>query len=101
MTELGNTSVRPRHEKGVPVPARPSIPFPETQERRAALSRDITAATGLDEAVLERLVRAFYAAAREDPLLARIIHHALGVYISPLSGSPAGCGGAGGQAGAS
>ncbi|WP_158537202.1 hypothetical protein, partial [Humitalea rosea] len=34
-------------------------------------------------------------------VLTRIIHHALGVYISPLSGSPAGCGGAGGQAGAS
>ena len=36
-------------------------------ESRAALSRDIRAATGLDEAVLERLIRAFYARARIDP----------------------------------
>lgn len=43
--------------------------IPETPERRAALTREIMQATGLDEAVLERLVRAFYAAAREDPLL--------------------------------
>jgi hemoglobin len=51
------------------VPTAPSIPFPETQERRAAISREITAATGLDDVALERLVRAFYAAAREDPML--------------------------------
>ena len=48
----------------------PSLnPIPETQERRAALSREISAATGLDDAVLERLVRAFYLRAREDAML--------------------------------
>jgi hemoglobin len=33
---------------------------------RLALSRDIRASTALDEAVLERLVRAFYQRARQD-----------------------------------
>jgi len=42
---------------------------PETPERRAALTRDLRAATGLDEAVLEAFLRAFYGAARQDPLL--------------------------------
>lgn len=44
-------------------------PIPETAEHRAALSRAITEQTGLDEAAIERVVRAFYAAARRDPLL--------------------------------
>jgi hemoglobin len=48
---------------------RASIPFPENAERRAAISRSIQAETGLDEAVLERLVRVFYAAARRDAVL--------------------------------
>ena len=42
----------------------------ETPERRAALTRDLRAATGLDEAMLEAFLRAFYGAARRDPLLA-------------------------------
>lgn len=46
-----------------------SNPIPETAERRAALAAEITARTGLDEAVLERVVRAFYGTARQDPLL--------------------------------
>jgi hemoglobin len=44
-------------------------PIPETAEHRAALTRAITERTGLDEARIERLVRAFYEAARRDPLL--------------------------------
>ena len=44
-------------------------PIPETPEHRAALTREITGRTGLDEATIERVVRAFYAAARGDPLL--------------------------------
>ncbi|MCO6419505.1 group III truncated hemoglobin [Siccirubricoccus sp. KC 17139] len=44
-------------------------PIPETAEHRAALTRAITEQTGLDEAAIERVVRAFYAAARRDPLL--------------------------------
>src|ERR1700760_3027709 len=47
----------------------PSIPFPETLERGAGISREIHAATGLDEETLERLVRAFYGAARRDEVL--------------------------------
>ena len=44
----------------------PSIAFPENAERRAAITRDIRAATGLNEAVLECLVRQFYESARRD-----------------------------------
>lgn len=46
-----------------------SIPFPETPEHRAAITREIQARTGLDDAVLERLVRAFYDRARVDPVI--------------------------------
>ena len=46
-----------------------SAPIPETPERRAELACAIQAATGLDETVLETLMRAFYGAARQDPLL--------------------------------
>jgi hemoglobin len=53
----------------------PSIAFPETPDRRAALTRDIETATGLNEAVLERLVRAFYAAARKDASLGPLFDH--------------------------
>jgi hemoglobin len=38
-------------------------------QRRALLTQDIAARTGIDEAMIERLVRAFYARAREDALL--------------------------------
>lgn len=37
--------------------------------RRAMASQAARQATGLDEAVLERLVRRFYATARQDPLI--------------------------------
>lgn len=50
-------------------PTRPSIPFPETPERRAELTREIQAATGLDDPMLERVVRAFYGTARQDPII--------------------------------
>lgn len=43
--------------------------IPETLERRAALTREVTARTGLDEAAIEAFLRAFYGAARRDPLL--------------------------------
>lgn len=48
----------------------PQAPVPETPERRAALTLEVTARTGLDTAALERLLRTFYGAARQDPLLA-------------------------------
>lgn len=50
----------------------PSIPFPETPERRAEIARQIQAATGLDEPTLERLTRAFYDRARRDPLIGHL-----------------------------
>ena len=47
----------------------PSDPIPETPERRAEITQAIRAATGLDDAVIEKLVREFHGAARQDPLL--------------------------------
>ncbi|SDE25701.1 group III truncated hemoglobin [Belnapia rosea] len=43
--------------------------IPETPERRAALTREIAARTGLGEEAIESFLRAFYGAARRDPLL--------------------------------
>ena len=50
----------------------PSVPFPENAERRAAIANEIQAATGLDEAVLEHLVRTFYATARQDAVIGHL-----------------------------
>jgi hemoglobin len=47
----------------------PSSPIPETAERRAAVTREIQAATGLEESVLARLVRTFYETARQDEII--------------------------------
>jgi hemoglobin len=44
----------------------------ETSERRAKITAEITARTGIDEAMIERLVRAFYAKIRDDAVLAPI-----------------------------
>ncbi len=38
-------------------------------ERRARVTQAVSAETGIDEAMIERLVRAFYDRVREDPLL--------------------------------
>jgi len=38
-------------------------------ERRAEITAEIVARTGINEAMIERLVRAFYAKIRQDPLL--------------------------------
>jgi len=48
---------------------RQSAVIPETPARRAEITRQIQAATGLDEAGLERLMRSFYGAARQDPVI--------------------------------
>lgn len=56
-------------------PHPPSIALPETAERRAAISQEIGAATGLNEATLERLVRAFYGAARQDTVIGPLFGH--------------------------
>ena len=42
------------------------------QARRAAITSQIQAETGIDEAMIERLIRSFYARAREDPILGPI-----------------------------
>jgi hemoglobin len=55
-----------------PMANQPSVPFPESAERRAAITSAIQAATGLDEAVLEHLVRSFYATARRDELIGHL-----------------------------
>lgn len=44
----------------------------ETAERREKITAAIVARTGIDEAMIERLVRGFYAKVREDALLAPI-----------------------------
>ena len=46
-----------------------SIVFPETAGRRAEISLQIQRETGLDETLLEGLVREFYGSARRDPII--------------------------------
>jgi hemoglobin len=41
-------------------------------ERRAALTQEVAERTGIDETMIERLVRGFYGRVQEDPLLAPI-----------------------------
>ncbi|HWT08064.1 MAG TPA: group III truncated hemoglobin [Roseomonas sp.] len=47
----------------------PSPPSPEGPERRAALTAEVMARTGLNPGTIERFLRAFYGAARTDALL--------------------------------
>ena len=42
------------------------------QAGRAAITSQIQAGTGIDEAMIERLIRGFYARVREDPILGPI-----------------------------
>jgi hemoglobin len=42
------------------------------QERRSEISAEIAARTGIDDAMIERLVRAFYGKAAKDPVLGPI-----------------------------
>ena len=52
--------------------------FPEGgSERRAALTQEVAYRTGIDEAMIERLVRGFYASVKQDPLLAPIFAEAV------------------------
>jgi hemoglobin len=43
--------------------------FSSAAERRAALTAQVQVATGIDEPMIERLIRAFYARVRQDPLI--------------------------------
>jgi hemoglobin len=45
---------------------------PTDPARRAAITAEIVARTGIDDAMIERLVRRFYDAVREDPMLAPV-----------------------------
>lgn len=46
-----------------------TIPVKSAVERRAEITAAIQATTGIDEALIERLVRGFYARVREDALI--------------------------------
>lgn len=50
----------------------PSIPHSENAEARAAATRRLEEATGLNDAILERLVRAFYERARRDEIIGHL-----------------------------
>lgn len=50
----------------------PSAPNPQRLDRRESITRDIQSTTGLDEAVLERLVRKFYATAQKDVVIGHL-----------------------------
>jgi hemoglobin len=46
-----------------------SIPVTSAEQRRAEITAAIQAETGIDEAMIERVVRGFYARVRNDPLI--------------------------------
>lgn len=46
-----------------------NIPVQSAAERRAEITRAIREETGIDEAMIEKLVRAFYVRVRNDPLI--------------------------------
>jgi hemoglobin len=46
-----------------------TIPVTSALQRRAEITAAIQAETGIDEAMIERLVRGFYARVRQDPLI--------------------------------
>ncbi len=48
------------------------------KERREQITAGIVAKTGIDDAMIERLVRHFYAKIREDPLLAPVFTSRIG-----------------------
>lgn len=48
-----------------------------TASRRATVTAEIVSRTGIDEAMIERLVRAFYAKVRRDALLKRVFAAAI------------------------
>ena len=56
----------------------------EQIERRAAITAEIMARTGIDEAMIDRLVRAFYARVRKDPLLGPIFDTRIGDWAPHL-----------------
>jgi hemoglobin len=48
------------------------MPEPSAAARRANFAESVTRETGIDEALIERLIRAFYADIRADPMLSPI-----------------------------
>jgi hemoglobin len=57
----------------------------EAEARRARITADIVACTGIDEAMIERLVRAFYAKVRADALLGPVFAERVGDWESHLA----------------
>jgi len=61
--------------------------FSSAAERRAALTAQIQAATGIDDAMIERLVQAFYARVRQDPLIGPVFAARItdwGPHLAPM-----------------
>lgn len=52
-------------------------PLPDDPGARPAMTAELMARTGLDEALIDRVVRAFYARVRRDPLLAPVFEAAI------------------------
>jgi hemoglobin len=46
-----------------------------TSERRAAMTKEIQAETGIDEALIHQLVHSFYARVRKDPVIGPIFNN--------------------------
>jgi hemoglobin len=46
-----------------------TVPVTSASQRRAEITAAIQAETGIDEAMIDRLVRGFYARVRQDPLI--------------------------------
>jgi hemoglobin len=46
-----------------------SSSLPEMEQRRARMVAEIVARTGIDEPMIERVVRGFYAKVRQDPMI--------------------------------
>jgi hemoglobin len=61
-----------------------NIPIKGGPERRAALTAEIKARTGVDEAMIERMVRGFYARVRQDDRLGPIFAEKIGDWEAHL-----------------
>lgn len=70
-TDPPPSSPRAAPENGPASGTAPSMPASaeEAAERRARITQDLMARTGITETIIERLVHAFYARVRADPLI--------------------------------
>ena len=65
-------------------------PDTETEGARGRdlIVADIVARTGIDEAMIERLVRTFYGRARRDPLLGHVLEEGDWSLLDPVRARP-------------